>query len=135
SIFSGIHLYDNLAAGFSFDIKFNNNMFNDIIINNSGSVGIFMRDSFDNLFTNMHIDNSGQHGIFLAQVDAETDTPAAGQTFSSIKVSRSGGYGLLVNDPSCTNTVLTGAQFINNTSGCVSEAAEGLVTSAGAICR
>lgn len=135
SIFTGIHLYDNVAAGFSFDIKFNNNLFNDIVINNSGSVGIFMRDSFDNLFSNMQINNSKQHGIFLAQVDDETDTPASGQTFSSVTISRSGGYGLLVNDPSCTNTVLAGAQLISNASGCVGEAASGLVTSAGTICR
>lgn len=135
SIFSGIHLYDNLAAGFSFDIKFNNNMFNDIVINNSGSVGIFMRDSFDNIFSNMQISNSKQHGIFLAQVNDEIDTPAAGQTFSGVTISRSGGFGLLVNDTSCTNTVLASAQMINNAAGCVGEAEAGLVTSAGTICR
>lgn len=135
SIFSGIHLYDNLAAGFSFDIQFNNNMFNDVIIENSGSVGIFMRDSRDNLFSNMHISNSKQHGIFIAQVDAEADKPAAGQTFTGLMVAKSGGYGVLVNDPSCTDTVLVGAQIINNSNGCVNESVTGLVTHVGTVCR
>lgn len=135
SIFSGIHLYDNLAAGFSFDIKFNNNMFNDIVINNSGSVGIFIRDSFDNIFSNMQISNSKQHGIFLAQVNDEVDTPAAGQTFNGVTISRSGGYGLLVNDTSCVNTVLSSAQLVGNAAGCVGEVVSGLVTSVGTICR
>jgi hypothetical protein len=135
SIFSGLYLHNNLAAGFSFDIKFNKNVFNDIVIENSGSVGIFMRDSFDNLFSNMHISNSKQHGIFLAQVDAEVDKPAAGQTFNGLMVSGSGGYGVRVNDASCTDTLLVGAQLIGNESGCVSEILPGLITTAGAICR
>lgn len=134
SIFSGIHLYDNLAAGFSFDIQFNRNMFNDVVIENSGSVGIFMRDSKDNIFTNMHINNSKQHGVFLAQVDQETDKPAAGQTFTGLMVSGSGGYGVLVNDPSCVDTVLVGAQLINNQAGCIGDAS-GLVANVGSVCR
>jgi hypothetical protein len=135
SIFSGIHLYDNLAAGFSFDIQFNRNMFNDVVIENSGSVGIFIRDSQDNIFTNMHINNSKQHGVFLAQVDDEADKPAAGQTFTGLMVSGSGGYGVLVNDASCVDTVLVGAQLIKNQAGCVGEFTSGLVTNVGSVCR
>lgn len=135
SVFSGLYLHDNIAAGFSFDIKFNNNLFNDIVIENSGSVGIFMRDSFDNLFSNLQIRNSREHGIFLAQVDAEVDKPAAGQTFNGLTVSNSGGYAVLVNDNSCVNTLLVGAQLTGNKTGCVGEASPGLVSSVGAICR
>lgn len=135
SIFTGIHIHDNLAAGFSFDIKFNNNVFNNIVIDNSGSVGIFIRDSFDNVFTNLQITNSREHGIFLAQVDDEQDKAAVGQTFTGLMVSGSGGYGVLVNDPSCVNTLLVGAQLINNQAGCVGEVVAGLVGNVGSICR
>lgn len=135
SLFSGIHLYDNQAAGFSFDIRFNNNVFNDVLIANSGSVGIFMRDSFDNLFSNIQILNSKQHGIFLAQVDDDATKPAAGNSFNGLVVARAGGYGVVANDPSCTHTLLASAQLIDNTAGCFFEAVPALVSSTGTICR
>lgn len=135
SLFSGIHLYDNQAAGFSFDIRFNNNVFNDVLIANSGSVGIFMRDSFDNLFSNVQILNSKQHGIFLAQVDDDASKPAAGNSFTGLVVARAGGYGVVANDASCNNTLLTGAQLIDNSAGCIYEATPALVANLGTICR
>jgi len=134
STFSGINLYDNKAAGISTDIKFNNNKFYDVTISDNKSVGIFMRDSSDNSFTNLHIRNSQQHGIFLAQVNADPETAAVGNTFTSVVISNSGGAGIQANDKSCINNMIVGAQYINNRS-CVGEASSGLLENVGAICR
>jgi Right handed beta helix region len=135
STFSGINLFDNKAAGISTDIKFNNNKFYDVTITDNKSVGIFMRDSLDNSFTNLHIRNSQQHGIFLAQVNADPETAATGNTFTSVVITNSGGAGIQANDKSCVNNMIVGAQYINNKSGCVGEASSGLLENVGAICR
>jgi hypothetical protein len=135
STFSGINLFDNKAAGISTDIKFNNNKFYDITISGNKSVGIFMRDSLDNSFTNLHIRDNHQHGIFLAQVNADPETAATGNTFTSVVISNSGGAGIQANDKSCVNNMIVGAQYINNKSGCVGEASSGLLENVGAICR
>lgn len=135
STFSGIHLYGNEAAGISTDIKFNNNKFYDVTLVDNKTVGIFMRDSLDNSFTNLHIRNSIQHGIFLAQVDTDPGTAATGNTFTGVVISNSGGMGVLVNDASCINNMMVGAQFIDNHQGCIGEATAGLVENVGAICR
>lgn len=135
STFSGINLYNNLAAGISTDIHFNNNKFFNVTISGNRSVGIFMRDSVDNSFTNLHIRNNAQHGIFIAQVDADPSKAAMGNTFSSLVISGSGGLGLLVNDSSCINNMILGAQFVDNKGGCFSEANSGLTESLGVICR
>lgn len=135
STFTGITLYDNLAAGISTDIQFNNNKFFDVTINASKSVGIFMRDSLDNSFTNLHIRNSAQHGIYIAQVDTDPTKAATGNTFSSVVITGSGGMGILVNDASCVNNMMVGTQFVDNKEGCFSEAHSGLVENVGIICR
>lgn len=135
STFSGIHLYGNEAAGISTDIKFNNNKFYDVTIVDNKTVGIFMRDSLDNSFTNLHVRNSIQHGIFLAQVDEYPNTAATGNTFTGVVISNSGGMGFLVNDSSCINNMMVGAQFIDNKQGCIGEATTGLIENVGAICR
>lgn len=135
SILSGLYLHDNLAAGFSFDIAFNNNIITDTVISGSGKVGIFMRDSRDNLFKGLQIRNSGEHGVFLAQVDSDDTKPASGNTFIGIVVSASKGAGLRVNDLSCVNNSVIGSQFVGNTQGCISEASPGLALSSGITCR
>ena len=61
SVFSGLFLTGNLAAGISLDIDFNHNILSDVVIRNSGKVGIFIRDSADNLFGSMQIHASGEH--------------------------------------------------------------------------
>jgi hypothetical protein len=94
-----------------------------------------MRDSIDNSFTNVHIRNSKEHGIFLAQVDDDVTKPAAGNTFNSLVISGSGGYGILIPDASCTNNLFVASQFINNAAGCYGEAASNLIEGVGAICR
>lgn len=135
STFSGINLYNNKGAGISTDIHFDNNKFSDVTITNTRTVGIFMRDSSNNSFTNVHIRNSKQHGIFLAQVDDDITKPAAGNTFNSLVITDSGGYGILISDASCTNNLFVASQFINNKAGCFGEAASNLIESVGTICR
>lgn len=135
STFSGINLYNNKGAGISADIHFDNNKFSDVTITNTRTVGIFMRDSSDNSFTNVHIRNSREHGIFLAQVDDDVTKPAAGNTFNSLVISGSGGYGILISDASCTNNLFVASQFIDNNKGCYGEAASNLIEGVGAICR
>jgi len=135
STFSGINLYNNKGAGISADIHFDNNKFSDVTITNTQTVGIFMRDSSNNSFTNVHIRNSKEHGIFLAQVDKEINTPAAGNTFNSLVISDSGGYGILISDASCINNLFVASQYIDNKKGCYGEAASNLIEGVGAICR
>lgn len=135
STFSGINLYNNKGAGISTDIHFDNNKFSDVTITNTRTVGIFMRDSSNNSFTNVHIRNSKQHGIFLAQVDDDFTKPAAGNTFNSLVISNSGGYGILISDASCTNNLFVASQYIDNVKGCYGEAASNLIEGVGAICR
>jgi len=135
STFSGINLYDNKGAGISADIHFDNNKFSDVTITNTQTVGIFMRDSYNNSFTNVHIRNSKQHGIFLAQVDDDITKPAAGNTFNSLVISNSGGYGILISDASCVNNLFVASQYVDNVKGCYGEAASNLIEGVGAICR
>lgn len=135
STFSGINLYNNKGAGISADIHFDNNKFSDVTITNTRTVGIFMRDSYNNSFTNVHIRNSKEHGIFLAQVDDDITKPAAGNTFNSLVISGSGGYGILISDASCVNNLFVASQYIDNVKGCYGEAASNLIEGVGAICR
>ena len=135
SIFSNLNLYDNLGAGLSFDISFNNNIVNNVVITGSRKVGVFMRDSKDNFLQGFQIRNSIEHGVFLAQVDSDITKPASGNTFSGFIVSSSGGAGFRVNDLSNINNLVIGSQFIGNGGGCISEAASGLIQSVGNVCR
>ena len=135
SIFTGLYLHNNPFAGMSLDIGFNNNLVSDAVMEFNGKQGIFMRDSMDNLFHGVQIRNSGEQGIFIAQVDLDANRPAAGNTFSGLVVSGSSQAGLRVNDPSCVNNLVVGAQFIGNSGGCISESVPGILVSTGIICR
>jgi hypothetical protein len=135
SVFSGLELHDNLAAGISIDIGFHSNIISDAVIVGSGSHGIFMRDSRDNTFTSLRIRISGSHGVFCAQVDADATKPCAGNTFNGLVVSDSTGAGFRVNDASCVNNLLDASQFFSNAGGCVSEAMTGLVQRGSLVCR
>lgn len=135
SILKCLFLHDNLAAGFSFDIDFVRNLISDVVIADSGSVGIFMRDARDNSFTNLQIRDSVEHGIFLAQVQGDNATPASGNSFSACVISNSGGAALRVNDATCVDNVLVGSQLANNTGGGVSEVVGGLVTVSATLTR
>ncbi|MDX1978849.1 MAG: glycosyl hydrolase family 28-related protein [Bryobacteraceae bacterium] len=134
SLFSGLHLFDNLAAGISLDIEFHHNTFEGVVITGSGTVGIFMRDSRNNLFSSMQIRGSVEHGVFLAQVDSDPTKPALGNTFHGLTVANSAQSCVRINNASCTDNVFTAVQCVSNGS-CISEAAGGLATQAAVKCR
>jgi hypothetical protein len=135
SVFDGMHLHDNLAAGISLDIAFNHNVITNTTITRTGKVGIFMRDSRGNLFDALQIRDSGEHGVFLAQVDGDATKPAAANTFVSLVVAGSNGAAFRANDASCVDNLVVGAQFIANRDGGVSEVVPGMVEVAGVIVR
>jgi parallel beta-helix repeat protein len=134
SIFSGLYLHDNPFAGMSLDIQFNNNIISEAVMSDNGKQGIFMRDSRDNVFSDVQIRGSGEQGLFLAQVDTDPTKPAAGNTFTGLVVSDSAQAGMRVNDVSCVNNLVAGAQFVNN-GACISETNPGLVKKSGIVCR
>lgn len=134
SVFSDLHLYENQFAGLSLDIRFNNNEISGAVLTNNGKQGIFMRDSRDNLFSDIQIRESGEQGLFLAQVDEDNTKPASGNVFHGLVVTSSAQAGMRVNDASCINNIVIGAQFIEN-QGCISEQTSGLVQQIGVICR
>jgi hypothetical protein len=134
SIFSNLYLYNNPFAGMSLDIDFNNNIVTGAIMAGNGKQGIFMRDSRDNVFGDIQIHDSGEQGLFLAQVDADANTAATGNTFHGLTVTGSIQAGMRVNNASCVNNLVVGAQFADN-AACISEDSPGLVEQVGVICR
>jgi len=149
STFIGLHLYNNCAAGLSFDLDFNNNIISHVVVlrddqrlcdpddseMEDGTVGIFMRDARDNIFHGIQIRNSREFGIFLAENPEVADSAATGNTFSAVVVSGSGYDGLRANDASVVDTLVVGSQFVENTGACISEAVSGQVEESGNICR
>lgn len=133
SLFTNLNLHNNLAAGLSFDIKFNNNIVSNSILSDNAKVGIFMRDSENNSFQGLQIRNSGEHAIFLAQVDTDSSKPATGNIFLGVIVSQANGSGIRVNDASCVNNSVVGSQFSGYTHGCVYEGAP--IVQSGNICH
>jgi hypothetical protein len=58
-----------------------------------------------------------------------------GQYISNNLVSGAGGAGLRANDATVVDTLVVGAQFVGNATGCISEAVGGQVQAFGVICR
>jgi hypothetical protein len=135
SSFSNLRLLANGAAGISTDIQCRKNTFNDVVIRDAGSVGVFMRDSIGNLFTNVHVENSREHGLFLAQVDADAGKPASLNVFTNLRVESSGKSGVRINDASCLDNVINSAVLLNNAEGCVSEAKDGITRVGPVVCH
>jgi hypothetical protein len=135
STFADLRLNANGHAGISTDIQFRKNTFANVFIRDAGTVGVFMRDSAGNLFTNIHVENSKEHGLFLAQVDANTETPATLNVFNGLRVEGSGGAGIRINDASCVNNVINSSVLVNNAKGCLSEASDGLAKTGTLVCR
>jgi hypothetical protein len=135
SSYSGIEVHNNLGAGLSFDIAFNSNSLSDITIADNQSVGIFIRDSHNNIFNNLVIVRNGDHGIFVAQVDADPTKAATNNIFQGLKITRSAGAGVRVNDASCIENIVAIAQIAANDGGCISEVTPGLVHQNQVICH
>jgi hypothetical protein len=131
STFSGIHVHDNIAAGLSFDLRFNHNTIGHAIVSRNRSVGVFIRDSTGNVFHTMQVRSSGEHGILLQSPKG----PAAGNTFTGIVVAESAWDGLNVGEARSIDNSIAAAHFVRNGRECVSEAVPGLVRQSGTLCR
>jgi hypothetical protein len=124
SKFSDLTLRDNQAAGISLDLSFNHNVIACATMTGN-DLGVFMRDSRNNLFQSVTIDKSHSHGIFMAQTAEPTPdgwrlvpgTECTDNTFNSPVITNCGGYGIMINNASCTNNVVHDAQFLNNAGG------------------
>jgi hypothetical protein len=137
SLFTGLILSDNKAAGLSLDNGFDNNVLADIVITDSGSSGVFLRDGSYNIFSGLRIVNSAGNGVFLAQLTVEEDPamPAPiGNTFSAITITDSAEWGFFQADAAVTGTILDSAHFVNNTFGCRDFQPGGEITEGVVIC-
>jgi hypothetical protein len=137
SLFTGLILSDNKAAGLSLDNGFDNNVLADIVITDSGSSGIFLRDGSYNIFSGLRIVNSAGNGVFLAQLTKDEDPamPAPiGNTFSAITITDSAEWGFFQADAAVTGTILDSAQFVNNVKDCPGFQPGGEITEGVVIC-
>jgi len=118
SVFSGLYLHDNPGAGISLDLDFDHNLIKDAILV-SNDLGIFMRDSRANQFKNVSIRKNRDFGVFMAQTiessdrgsQPQPDTECTGNAFTNLVGMQNGRADFRVNDISCTNNVIIGAQF------------------------
>jgi hypothetical protein len=133
SRFTGLYVHDNDAAGLSFDDEFDSNIVSDAIISDNAKVGVFMRFSHDNQFSNLSIMRSGEHGVFIAHVDDAT-TAATGNSFTGLMVGDSAEWAVFVANDTNNNTLISGAQYFGNGSGCVSFPVDEVIE-VGTICR
>jgi hypothetical protein len=118
SVFSNLDLHDNPGAGISLDLAFDHNVIRSAILA-SNDLGIFMRDSRDNKFDDVSIQNNRDYGVFMAQtfepadrsIKPQPDTECTNNSFTNLIGLENGQADFRVNDVSCTNNVIIGAQF------------------------
>jgi parallel beta-helix repeat protein len=135
SHFTQLNLHDNLAAGISLDLDFNNNAIDNAVMTDN-SLGIFMRHSRDNLFEGVTIRHSRHDGVFMAQAGEMTSsgwwiepgTQCTGNIFTNLVVINCGGAAFQVNDGTCTNNFINGGQFLDNAQGGLSQPPNNPVT-------
>jgi parallel beta-helix repeat protein len=124
SRFDNLHLHDNLAAGISLDLSFNHNFITNAVLEDN-DLGIFMRDSRGNSFQRLLISKCRHHGVFMAQTFASSpkgmlpcpDTQCVGNDFENLTVNGCGGKAFQVNDATCTDNSILGANFKGNLLG------------------
>ncbi len=124
SKFSDLYLRDNQAAGISLDLAFNHNVIACATLSGN-DLGVFMRDSRNNVFQSLTIEKSHSHGVFMAQTAEPTSagwrlvpgTECTDNVFNAPIITNCGGYGILINNSSCTNNVVHEAQFSKNAGG------------------
>jgi hypothetical protein len=118
SVFSNLDLHDNPGAGISLDLAFDHNVIRSAILA-SNDLGIFMRNSRDNKFEHVSIEDNRNYGVFMAQafepadntVKPQPKTECTNNSFTNLVGLRNGHADFRVNDVSCTNNVIIGAQF------------------------
>lgn len=134
SDFRRMRLTRNRGAGISLDLNFNANRFADVVIENSGDVGIFGRHARANRFENVIIQRSGNHGVFLARAEEATSC-ARDNEFWSLNVQRSERAGFRLNDACPGNRVRAGSDLCLNMEGAFSESSPGsLIVEQGVAC-
>ena len=128
SRFDGLRLHDNLAAGISLDLSFDNNYITNAVLNGN-DLGIFMRHSRHNAFKGVTISKCHRHGVFMAQATSRTSkgwrlfpgTECIGNVFENLMVTDCGGKAFQVNDASCISNAISGARFLRNPMGGLSQ--------------
>jgi hypothetical protein len=124
SLFTKLYLHDNPGAGISLDDNFNHNIIKDAVLSQN-NLGIFMRWSDDNHFDHISIYDCGDYGVFMAQAAERTrrgaeiipQSACVNNSFTAINAEKCGAAVFRVNDATCTNNVVAGAQFAEDTHG------------------
>jgi hypothetical protein len=135
SLFTQISLHDNPGAGISLDLAFNSNVISHAVLTGN-DLGIFMRSSRNNQFHDISIVGSHHYGVFMAHVDEETpagvrpapQTECVQNSFTNLAASDCGSAAFRVNNITCVDNVVIGAQFAKNANGGLSLAQPNLVT-------
>lgn len=135
SLFTELFLHDNQAAGISFDLSVNNNTISDAVLADN-DLGIFMRDSRHNRFREINVQQSRKYGVFMAQSEGHTpagwqllaNTECTNNSFRLLRVSHCGAAAFRVNNPTCVDNLISGAQFSDNLQGGLSQVSPNLVT-------
>jgi hypothetical protein len=120
SVFTKLYLHNNPGAGISLDLAFNHNTISNALLTGN-DLGIFMRASRDNQFHNITIRGSRHFGVFMAHAERQTErgwqptpqTECTDNAFTNLTAVRCGGPAFCVNNSTCTNNIINGAQFEN----------------------
>lgn len=99
SIFLNLLIFNNLAAGMSFDMNFDENIFYNVLLI-SNTIGIFIRDSHDNIFNDIRMISNARFDIFMASVNNQTNTGCINNDFTI----KSNGE-IRNKDPLCVNNI------------------------------
>ena len=102
SLFIDLNLHDNVCAGLSFDLSFDDNIINNSTISHN-DIGIFMRASHTNSFSNIKLMNNNRYGMFIADSFASENSDCSYNTFNMISLKNNP---IKINDLSCTNNVI-----------------------------
>jgi hypothetical protein len=135
SLFTDLFLHDNPGAGISLDLAFNHNVIRHALLAKN-DLGIFMRSSRGNQFQDVSIFNSHHYGVFMAHVDQATPhgfcaapmTECVQNSFTNLTASQCGSAAFRVNNATCVDNVVIGAQFADNVKGGFSLAQPNLVS-------
>jgi hypothetical protein len=123
-LFTELYLHNNPGAGISLDLAFNHNVISNAVLV-ANDLGIFMRASCDNQFYNMSIQDSHHYGVFMAHAERQTlrgwqpapRTECVRNAFTNLIASNCGSAAFRVNDTTCTNNIIAGAQFRDDVQG------------------
>ena len=123
-LFTELYLHDNPGAGISLDLDFNNNVISNAVLA-ANDLGIFMRASCDNHFYNISIQDSHHYGVFMAHAERQTlrgwqpapRTECVRNAFTNLIASNCGSAAFRVNNTTCTNNIIVGAQFHDDLQG------------------